>query len=124
VAREDANQEAIAVIRTRIDAWKEALAGNNDDDADHEHEEDEPSVSTDDEDDTEAATPDSNDVVLRSPTRAFTTSLRLQRDLAGHRPVFRDFDFKLKLFFKKWLPDEYRELGTGPIKVRIVFACA
>jgi hypothetical protein len=127
VAREDANQEAIAVIRARVDAWKAALAAsdkNGDDIDDADDSDDESSASTDSAGGSDVDHPDNGDVVLRSPARAMTTSLRIQQDLAGHRLAFKDFDFKLKLFFKKWLPDEYNQLGTGPIKVRIALAYA
>jgi hypothetical protein len=106
----------MAVIRARVDSWKAELEHARVAATDNDGDDDEPD-GTQSTTDASPASGDVTGVQLRSPTRRFTNSLHLEKELAGEHPVFDSFDHNLRQFFKRWLPEEYKQLGLGPIKV-------
>jgi hypothetical protein len=113
VAREDANQEVIALIRTRVDAFDTDQAAQN-----RAHEDNTGTGTMKDNEDTEPEASGCDDVQLKSPATSLTNSKALERTEA-HRAVFDDFHHILSQFIKRWLPDEAALLGDAPVKVNV-----
>jgi hypothetical protein len=120
VVQGDANQEAVAGIRMELDAYdaaeKAVVLRQHEDAAQAEaqamrvdsvegNEEDE----EEEQDDPEPEDTDfegTNCVSLGSPIRRWMTANDVEAHWSPTRPIFKDFEHRLRLYFRTYFPDE------------------